>query len=89
MTVAFVLSCSLFMRLQVELLGSMGYTDQSILNLMQSRPYFRALIIYSVFIAIFLVLAHFSPNTKGVIYLAACLSILVIALVVSTVFMVI
>lgn len=71
---AFVLFCMLTMRLQVELIRDTGF-DTGYLNFMHSDIFNRAQIVYSVFIVLFLILSHYSPNTRGAIYMAASISI--------------
>ncbi len=83
----FVVMCILTLRTQLELMGSINKAD-GLLGWLPLGLYERGLIIYGFLIALFLILAHFSPNTKGVIFLAAALSLYVCGFCVSMVAMV-
>ncbi|MAH05534.1 MAG: hypothetical protein VYC19_10860 [Pseudomonadota bacterium] len=72
--VVFVLFCMATMRLQDELIRDTGY-ETGYLNFMHSDIFNRAQISYSVFIVLYLILSHYSPNTKGAVYMAASISI--------------
>jgi hypothetical protein len=85
--VAFVLLCMLTMRIGVELVRGSGF-DTGFFNILASDIFNRAQIVYSVFIIIFLILSHYSPNTKGAVYMAASISIYFMAFVSSMVVMV-
>lgn len=76
--ILFILTCMFMLRLQVEFLESTGYAN-GFTNILTSPPYQRGLVIYGLFIMIFILLSYFSPNTKGVVYMAAGLSIFIIA----------
>jgi hypothetical protein len=75
---SFVLVCLMTLRTQTELMESTGY-ETGFLPIMDSNVYSRGLIAYSVVIVGFLVLAHFSPKTDGMIFFAAGLSIYILA----------
>lgn len=85
--VAFVLFCMLTMRIQDELIRDTGY-ETGYLNFMQSDIFNRAQIVYSVFIVLYLILSHYSPHTKGVVYMAASISIYFMAFITSMLVMV-
>ena len=85
---AFVILCMSVMRLQLGIIHSLGF-DKGATGLWDASLYHRGLVTYSVFIMLFLVLSYFSPYTKGVIYLAASLSIFFMAFTVSSLIMVI
>lgn len=83
---AFVIFCMMTMRLQVEFIRDTGF-DTGYLTFMTSDIFNRAQIIYSVFVVLYLIMSHYSPNTKGAIYLAASISIYFMAFISSTVIM--
>jgi len=85
---AFILVCILVMRLQIEIFDSMGLSKGAT-GLFDWTLIFRGYAVYGVFIALFLVLSYFSPRTRGVIYLAASLSIFFMAFTMSSIVMVI
>ena len=85
--VAFVLFCMLTMRIQDELIRDTGY-ETGYLNFMQSDIFNRAQIVYSVFIVLYLILSHYSPHTKGVVYMAASISIYFMSFITSMLVMV-
>ena len=82
-----MLLCMLTMRIGVELVRGSGF-DTGFFNLLTSDIFNRAQIVYSIFIIIFLILSHYSPNTKGAVYMAASISIYFMAFVSSMVVMV-
>lgn len=75
---AFVLTSLATLRAQVELMESTGY-ETGFLPIMDSNIFPRGMIAWSVIIALFLLLAHFSPKTKEIIFFAASLSIYILA----------
>ncbi len=85
---AFVMICLLVLRLQVEVIESIGF-NTGFTGWIDAPAKMRGMIVYSVFIMLFLVLAYFSPATKGAIFLAACLSLFFMAFAASTIIMVI
>ena len=86
MVFAFTLTCLLTLRTQVELVESTGFST-GFLDIMHSSMLSRGMIIYSLVIMLFLALAHFSPNTRGIIFFAAALSIYVLAFCTSMLLM--
>ncbi|AGH99016.1 hypothetical protein [Micavibrio aeruginosavorus] len=86
-SLAFILACILTLRTQIEIMTSIGKPN-GILGWLDMGLYERGLIIYGLLIGVFLVLAHFSPHTRGVIFLAATLSLYVMGLCVSMLAMV-
>ncbi len=84
---AFVLSCILTLRLQVEIIEGMGFKT-GILGFLDSSLYHRGLVLYSLFIMLFLLLSWFSPNTKGYLYLAVSISLFFMAFTASSFIMV-
>lgn len=85
-TTLFILTCIFTLRTQIELMESTGYPD-GILKLVPLGLYERGLIFYGLLIMLFLILAHLSPNTKGVIFLAAALSLYILGFCISMLFM--
>lgn len=78
----FVATCMLTMRTQVALMKEIGF-DGGMTPLMQAPSYDRGLILYSVFIAIYLLMAHYSPRTTTVIFVAASVSMYILAFCIS------
>ena len=83
----FFIICMVMMRLQVELMGSIGY-EQGILGVMSMPVFSRGLIVYSLFYIAYMLLAHYSRDSRKVIFMAASISIFFMALFVSSVVMV-
>lgn len=86
-TCGFVLSCSLLLRLQVELLRELGY-PYGFFRLLDSSIFTRGLITYGLFIALFLLLAYFSKGGDKNVHIAASITILIAAFCVSLLVMV-
>ena len=85
--IIFVLTCMVTMRTQIELMESTGY-GTGIMPLMDSPLYTRGLICYSIIYALFLVLAHYSPRTRKIVFFAAAISIYIFAFCSSMILMV-
>ena len=86
--VGFVVACSLMLRMQYELIEEWGFGEEGFPNmLMDSHPYVRGVITYSIIIALFIVLSLYSKKTEPVIYMAACISIFFIAFILSFIIM--
>src|SRR5690348_15164589 len=85
-TIAFVMTCLISLRIQVELMEWTGY-DKGFLPVFQSNVYPRGLIVYSIVIMGFLVLAHYSKKTDGFVFFAASLSIYIFAFCFSMILM--
>ncbi len=83
---AFLVTCLVTFRTQLELMNGIGYPT-GILSLMNSPLHTRGMIIYSIIFTLFLLLAHYSPGTRGVVFLAASISIYIFAFCVSMVVM--
>lgn len=86
-TCLFVLSCSLLLRLQVELLQQMHY-PRGIIGLMKTDVFTRGLVAYGAAIALFLVLAHYSKGGDKNVHIAASITILIGVFCLSSVIMV-
>lgn len=84
---AFILCCAMMMRLQLELMATIGY-PHGILGLIDLSLYHRGLIVYGFFTAAFLTLAFFSAASKRVVILAASITIFFTALFISSAAMV-
>lgn len=78
----FIAGCMIMMRLQVELMESMGY-PYGMFSLWRLHVFYRGLAIYGFFYAVYLVTARFSPYARGPILLATSISFFFAALVVS------
>ena len=83
----FVLSCMLMLRMQFELIEAVGYEKEGIPGLMDSNPFRRGQVVYSIFTLILIVLSVYSRQTLKTVYLAACISIFFIAFILSTIIM--
>lgn len=83
----FVAICVASLRLQMEIMASTGY-NYGFTGWFQMSSFNRGLIVYSIFIAGYLLLSYLSPYTKGPIYLAASLSIFFMAFVASSFMMI-
>lgn len=81
--VGFLFSCMLMMRLQVEVMQEIGY-DEGFTGLMTSDSFDRGLVVYSIFYVAYLILAHYSPNTRGPMFIAGSISIFFMAFFAST-----
>jgi hypothetical protein len=86
-TTIFVLTCVFTLRTQLELMDSIGHPD-GFLGLWSLGLYERGLIFYGLLNMIFLILVHLSPSTKGVIFLAAMISLYILGFCVSMLAMV-
>jgi len=84
---AFVVTCIVTLRTQVELMNYIGY-GTGILPLMDSEIRARGLIAYGIIIGLFLILAYYSPRTRNIVFLAAAISVYLFAFCVSMTLMV-
>lgn len=87
LTVGFVVSCALLLRLQVELMQQIGY-PRGFFGFMGSAVLTRGQISYSVFVMALMILAHYSPGSDKSIHIAASISVMIAAFCVSTLVMV-
>lgn len=87
MACAFIVTCLMSLRIQQELLDSFGFGEQGLTGWIETAPYIRGLITYSVMIMLYLVLSYFSPRTHGSIYLATSITIYIFAFVASMLIM--
>ncbi len=79
---AFVLVCMVSLRLQAEIIKSTGHPN-GFTGFFESDIFYRGMSVYSFFILAFLGLSYISPGTRGVIYVAASLSIFFMAFISS------
>lgn len=86
-TAAFILVCIMTLRAQVELMQHIGHS-RGLIGLMHSGAYERGLVVYGIVFALFLILAYFSPHTKGIIFFAATLSVYIFTFCISMLVMV-
>lgn len=86
--VLFILVCMLFLRLQVEFMREFGY-EQGFLPFLTLPVLYRGYMTYGVFIAGFLLLSHFSREKDPFVYMAAAITVFIIAFVVTSLIMVI
>ena len=82
LTAIFMLVCIFSLRVQVELMQTLGKPG-GFTGLLQAGAYERGLVVYGIVFALFLILAYFSPHTKGVIFLAALLTIYILSFCLS------
>lgn len=87
LTLGFMLSSMLMMRLLVELMESTGYA-YGFMPVLMSHVRTRALIVYSVFYVFFMIIAYYSPGSSKIVFLAASISIFIMTGVVATLIMV-
>lgn len=83
----FFAACMIMMRLQVELVETTGYMN-GFLGLVDMSARARAIMTYSAFYAIYLVLLLFSPYSRGPVLMAASISVFFAALFTSMIVMV-
>lgn len=86
-TAIFIFTCIMSLQIQVELMESLGY-PHGMTGLLKWGVYERGLVVYSIVFVLFLLLAHYSPNTRGIIFFAACLSIYIFSFCASMLIMV-
>jgi len=84
----FVFLCMITLRLQVEIVQSTGF-ERGFTGLLDWALMTRGFAVYGVFTAIYLLLSYFSPFSRGVIYMAASLSIFFMAFTVSSIVLII
>lgn len=74
MAAGLAISCALALRMQIQLIETLGL-EKVDWGLLESDRLVRGQIGYSILIALYLILVHFSPQTRSVIFLAATLSL--------------
>lgn len=85
-TVAFFIACFIMMRLQIEMMVSLGYPT-GFLPLLKFPVQNTAIITYMLFYAGFLAVSYWSPGGNKHIFLAASISIFFAALFTSMILM--
>ncbi|MEM8833738.1 MAG: hypothetical protein AAGB32_04275, partial [Pseudomonadota bacterium] len=73
-----VVCCIITLRLQVELMGEIGFPT-GMLPFLTYPALYRGYVVYGVFILFFLSLSAFSKKEHAYIYLAAAISLYVVA----------
>ena len=86
-TFVFLAACSLMLRMQAELMSDID-RSHGILQFLGGDAFQRGLFVYGLFIMVFLVLTHYSPNTRGFIMIGAALSMFIMAFIASMIIMV-
>ena len=81
--VMFVLTCVLALRLQIEFMEEIGYPS-GLLPFLNFPLLQRGFIAYSAFIAAFLILSHFSREKDPFVYIAAAITVFIVAFCVSS-----
>ena len=81
--VMFVLSCVLSLRLQLEFMDEIGYPN-GLTPFMTYPLQERGFIAYGAFIALFLILSHYSREKDGYVYMAAAITVFIVAFCVSS-----
>lgn len=87
LALAFIATCILTLRTQVELMKSIGFPT-GMMPVLEGPIYDRGLIAYSVIIGIFLILAYLSPTTSRIVFFTATLSIFILAFCLTMLLMV-
>jgi hypothetical protein len=87
-TCLYVLSCVLLLRLQVEFMSSMG-APNGLTGWVEIPSFTRGLVVYSIFILLFLMMAHFSKGGDKHVHIAASIVMLILSFCVSSVIMVV
>ncbi len=72
-SLGFVISSMILIRLLAEIMIHIGY-ENGIMGFMTSNVHSRGLFISSFFYILFILVAHYSSDTRGVLFMAACLS---------------
>ena len=78
-----ILSCVFVLRLQVELMESIAHPD-GLLPFINFPLLQRGFIVYGAFIAVFLILSHFSREKDPYVYIAAAITVFIAAFCVSS-----
>ena len=81
--VLFILICVFALRMQVELMQEIGY-PQGLLPFVRFPLLERGMIAYGVFIAVFLSLSHWSREKDPYVFIAAAITVFIVAFCVSS-----
>ena len=87
-SIGFVTACILMLRMQMELLEEFGIEKEGIRGMLTSDPFHRGLATYSVIILLYILLTVSSKRTMTEVYLAASITIFIIAFTISSIVMV-
>lgn len=82
-SIAFIVSCMLMMRMQVEMLASAGFAH-GIFKLLPYTIFERGLACYSLLYTVYCAFLKFSPGSRGSILLATVISLFFIGFFVSS-----
>ena len=85
--ILFVLVCVLTLRLQVELMSSIGFS-QGFLKFMDLPALWRGYMVYGVFIGLFLLLSRWSRERDPYVNIAAAITVFIAAFCISTFLMI-
>jgi len=83
----FAVSSLIITHLLIETMVFIGY-ENGIAGLLTSHVKIRSLVVSSVYYTIFLLMARYSKNTEGVVFMAACLSFFFMIFVTTSIVMV-
>ena len=72
-TLGFIFASMVLVRLLAETIASIGY-NTGIMGFMSSNVHTRGLVVSSIFYILFFIMAYFSSETRGVVFMAACLT---------------
>ena len=86
-TIGLIVSCMFMMRMEIELMVGIGH-ERGILTFMKSHIHNRLLFVYSLLYMVFFIMAYYSQNTRGAIFMAATISFFFFALIFSVLVMV-
>ena len=86
-SLGFIVASMVLVRLLSELMTFIGYSN-GIMGFMSSNVHTRGLVVSSIFYVLFFIMAYFSSSTKGVVFMAACLTIFFAIFVTSSLIMV-
>ena len=85
--IMYVIGCMVLLRMQVELMLSIGYPS-GILTFTSMSVFQRGVLVYTVFYIIYLLLLHFSAKNDKSIVLASSIGVFFMVFFVSSVVMV-
>jgi len=86
--IGFVTACILMLRMQIEVLEEFGIAKEGIRGMLTSDPFHRGLATYSVIILLYVLLTVSSKRTMTEVYLAASITIFILAFTISSVLMI-
>ncbi len=72
-SVGFVISSMILVRLLAEIMVYIGH-ENGIMGFVTANVHTRALLVSSFFYIIFIIVAHYSTGTRGVVFMAGCLT---------------